>query len=122
MNLRADQRGASKVAVVESDRVLIQDTQDALDLMATVRYQVEADKLILFKQNLVESFFDLSTRLAGDILQKYTNYSMIIAIVGDFSTYSSKSFKDFIYECNNGKHVFFLPDEQTALEKLHSLS
>ena len=42
---------------------------------------------------------------------------MKIAIVGDFSVYNSKSLKDFIFECNNGKDIFFLPDENQALER-----
>lgn len=43
---------------------------------------------------------------------------MKIAIVGDFSTYTSKSFKVFIYESNNGKDIFFLANEEQAAEKL----
>ena len=43
---------------------------------------------------------------------------MKIAIVGDFSEYTSKSLKDFIYESNNGKDIFFLPDEKKAIDKL----
>jgi hypothetical protein len=43
---------------------------------------------------------------------------MKIAIVGDFSIYSSKSLKDFIYESNNGRNIFFVTDEKEAAEKL----
>lgn len=43
---------------------------------------------------------------------------MKIAIIGDFSAYTSKSLKDFIYESNNGKDLFFLSDEKKAIEKL----
>ena len=62
--------------------------------------------------------FHLSTKLAGEILQKFINYHVKIAIVGDFSAYTSKSLKDFIYESNNGKDIFFLPDEKKAIDKL----
>ncbi|MFD0620997.1 DUF4180 domain-containing protein [Paenibacillus sp. GCM10027629] len=119
MHIRVDQQGNSKVAIVENDGLLIQDVQDALDLMATVRYQEECDKIILHKSNITESFFDLSTKLAGEILQKYMNYQLKIAVVGDYSGYTSKSLRDFIYECNQGSHVFFLAEEQSALEALH---
>ncbi|WP_042993841.1 DUF4180 domain-containing protein, partial [Bacillus thuringiensis] len=44
-----------------------------------------------------------------------------IAIVGDFSMYTSKSLKDFIYECNKGKDIFYLATEQQAIEKLSTL-
>ncbi len=31
--------------------------------------------------------------------------------------YTSKSLKDFIYECNKGKDIFYLATEQQAIEK-----
>ncbi|WP_083996437.1 DUF4180 domain-containing protein [Desulfosporosinus acididurans] len=66
---------------------------------------------------IFEDFFDLKTKLAGEILQKFVNYHVRIAIVGDFSGYKSKSLKDFIYESNNGKDVFFDLIERNGLEK-----
>ena len=107
-----------EIANVESSELLINDVQSALDLMATVRYETDCDRMIINKSAISEDFFDLSTKLAGDILQKYINYQMKIAVVGDFSVYKSKSLKDFIYECNNGKDIFFLPDENKAIERL----
>jgi hypothetical protein len=100
---------------------LINDVQSALDLMAVVRYETDCDRIIINKSVISEDFFDLSTKLAGNILQKYINYQMKIAIIGDFSVYKSKSLKDFIYECNNGKDIFFLPDENQAIERLSSV-
>lgn len=108
------------IAVVSSSEILITDVQSALDLMATVRYEADCDRIIVSQSAICEDFFDLSTRLAGDILQKFINYQLKIAIVGDFSVYSSKSLKDFIYECNHGKDVFFLSDEKQAIEKLRN--
>ncbi|MGZ4135560.1 MAG: DUF4180 domain-containing protein, partial [Tumebacillaceae bacterium] len=64
---------------------------------------------------------DLKTRLAGEILQKFINYRVKVAIVGDFSMYSSRSLQDFIYESNGGTDIFFLPTEQQAIEKLRML-
>ncbi|MPN59604.1 hypothetical protein SDC9_207325 [bioreactor metagenome] len=51
-------------------------------------------------------------------MQKFINYHMKIAIVGDFSMYSSKSLREFIYESNKGRDIFFLPSEKEAIEKL----
>lgn len=31
---------------------------------------------------------------------------------------TSKSLRDFIYESNMGKNIFFLPDEEQAIKKL----
>ena len=113
--------GGINIAVVRNDTVLISDVQSALDLMATVQYEADSKRIIIKKSLISESFFDLKTRLAGDILQKFINYSVKIAIVGDFSMYTSKSLKDFIYECNKGKDIFFLATEQQSIEKLSSL-
>ncbi|MDD9270779.1 DUF4180 domain-containing protein [Paenibacillus sp. GCM10023248] len=120
MNITVDINGPSQVAIVESDDILIGDVQAALDLMASVRYTAGCDKMLIHKNNIVEEFFDLKTKLAGDILQKYTNYQVKIAIVGDYDGYDSKSLKDFIYECNQGNSIFFLKDRQAALQALHS--
>ncbi|WP_090980351.1 DUF4180 domain-containing protein [Paenibacillus sp. CF384] len=121
MNITVNQQGSSKVAIIESPDILIEDVQSALDLMATVRYNEDCDKILLNKSNVTEHFFDLKTRIAGDILQKFTNYQLKLAIVGDYDGYDSKSLKDFIYESNHGKQVFFLNDQQAALDALHSV-
>ncbi|MFB5249166.1 DUF4180 domain-containing protein [Bacillus cereus] len=113
--------GGINIAVVRNDTVLISDVQSALDLMATVQYEADSKRIVINRSLISESFFDLKTRLAGDILQKFINYSVKIAIVGDFSMYTGKSLKDFIYECNKGKDIFFLATEQQAIEKLSSL-
>lgn len=105
-------------AVVASDEMLITDGQSALDLLATVRYETGCSALLLPKETISEDFFHLSTRLVGEVLQKFVNYQMKLAIVGDFSAYSSQNLKDFIYESNNGKTVCFLPTEKEALEWL----
>ncbi|WP_305927575.1 DUF4180 domain-containing protein [Bacillus mycoides] len=113
--------GGINIAVVRNDTVLISDVQSALDLMATVQYEADSKRIAINKSLISESFFDLKTRLAGDILQKFINYRVKIAIIGDFSMYTSKSLKDFIYECNKGKDIFLLATEQQAIEKLSSL-
>ncbi len=107
-----------EIAVINSSEVVITDVQSALDFMVTVRYETDCDRVILNKAAIGEDFFNLKTRIAGEILQKFINYQMKIAIVGDFSVYTSQSLKDFIYESNNGKHIFFLPNEEQAIQKM----
>ncbi|WFA07820.1 DUF4180 domain-containing protein [Tissierella sp. Yu-01] len=107
-----------EIAIVNSSDILITDVQSALDFIATVDYQTGCNRVVLDKSAICEEFFNLSTKIAGEILQKFINYRTKIAIVGDFSEYTSKSLKDFIYECNKGKDIFFLSDENQAIEKL----
>lgn len=107
-----------EIAHVESEKVIITDVQSAVDFIATVRYETGCDRVILNKDAITEDFFELSTRIAGEVLQKFINYYMKIAILGDFSIYKSKSLKDFIYESNKGKNIFFLSTMEQAIEKL----
>lgn len=108
----------SEIAIVESPDVVIRDVQDALDLMATINYTHGCTKAVLDKANIVEDFFRLRTGLAGEILQKFTNYHFVVAIFGDFTSYESKSLRDLMYECNQGQQVFFTPDRQSAIDRL----
>lgn len=106
------------IAIISSSEVLITDVQSALDIIATVNYEAGSNHIIMDKSLICEDFFNLRTRLAGEILQKFINYHVKIAIVGDFSVYSSNSLKDFIYESNKGKDIFFVPNEKEAIERL----
>ncbi|MFC3801510.1 DUF4180 domain-containing protein [Cohnella sp. GCM10012308] len=113
---KAETNGGEPVAVVSGD--VIRDVRDALDMMANVRYETSLDRIVIDGTMLDAAFYDLKTRLAGEIAQKFVNYQVKLAIVGDFSGYTSKSLRDFIYECNQGKDLFFLPTESQAIEKL----
>ncbi len=107
-----------RIAIISSSDTLITDVQSSLDFIGTVGYEAGCDRVILNKSTICEEFFHLKTQLAGNIMQKFINYHMKIAIVGDFSVYSSKSLKDFIYESNKGKDIFFVTNEKEAIEKL----
>ena len=61
-----------------------------------------------------------SSGLAGEILQKYVNYGGKLAIYGDFSRYTSKPLKDFIYESNKGKDVFFVATRDDAIGRMRA--
>jgi hypothetical protein len=117
MNIIIHESDEGKITEIISDEIIIKDTDDALDLMAESRY-LDAGKMIIHENQISPSFFDLKTRLAGDILQKFSNYRMQLAIIGDFSKYKSKSFQDFIRECNKGNRIFFVENLNDAIEKL----
>ncbi len=118
MQIRTIKKDGIDIAAVNSDEILISDVQSALDFMVTVQYETGCNRIILNKSAIGEDFFHLSTKIAGEILQKFVNYRVKFAIVGDFSIYTSESMKAFILECNRGKDIFFLPDEEKAVEKL----
>lgn len=102
-------------AVVQSDNKAIVDTQSALDILMAAKYEIGTENLVIDKKLIAEEFFILSSGLAGEILQKYINYGGRIAVYGDFSHYTSKPLKDFIYESNKGHDVFFASTEEEAI-------
>jgi hypothetical protein len=76
------------------------------------------DKIIICEKNITPVFFDLKTGIAGEILQKFSNFRIQLAIVGDFSKYKSKSLSDFIYESNRGRLVSFVSSCADAINIL----
>jgi hypothetical protein len=117
MNIEITNHNGIFIAELIAEDIVIKEVQDSLDIMANAAYS-GATKLILHEKNLTPDFFDLKTKIAGDILQKFSNYNMPLAIVGDFSKYTSKSLRDFIYESNKGGKVNFVTSVEEAKEKL----
>lgn len=117
MNIEYTIINGISLAELVSDTVEISSEQDALDIMMTAAYQ-GADALIVQEKHMIPAFFDLKTRIAGDILQKVSTYNYKLAIVGDFSKYTSKSLNDFMLESNKAGRVLFVPSVQKAKEKL----
>lgn len=117
MQILSHKTNNTEIAEIISDEITIQNADDTLDLLGNVYYQ-GFDKMIIHQKNLTPDFFDLKNKMAGEILQKFSNYRMRLAIVGDFSVFSSKSLNDFIYESNKGKHVNFVASIHEALEAL----
>ncbi len=106
------------IAIIKSNEIIIKDVQTAIDFIMTVRYETNCNKIVLNKEAVVEDFFILSKGLAGEILQKFVNYQTKFCIYGDYSNYTSKPLKDFIYESNHGKDVFFVETEDEAIQML----
>ena len=107
----------SKVAEVISEATEINNTEDGLNLLGDLYYQ-GFDKIIIHEKNITPEFFDLKNGMAGEILQKFSNYRVRLAIVGDFKKYTGKSMTDFMYESNKGKQVNFVDSVTEGLDKL----
>ena len=110
--------GNGFAVAVSSDSIIIVDVDSALDLLMSAKYEAGTKYIVVDKKNIIEDFFILSSGLAGEILQKFINYGGKIAIYGDFSHYTSKPLKDFIFESNKGKDVFFVATKEEAIQKI----
>jgi hypothetical protein len=117
MEIKTHQANNSLIAEVISEEIIIQTPEEGLQLLVDLYYQ-DFDKIIIHEKNITPDFFDLQNGIAGEILQKFSNYRVRLVIIGDFVNYQGKSIKDFIYESNNGRQVNFLDSLEEAVEKL----
>lgn len=117
MELKIFEVDQQKIAEIESRQLVIHDERDALDIMADASYH-GASSLILYETNLNPAFFELRTGFAGEILLKFTNYRMKLAVIGEFEKYKSNSLQAFMSESNKGNQIFFVPDRETAIVRL----
>ena len=118
MNIKKVERNHTACAVIQSGGVVMTGVQPALDILLSAKYEAGTSNIVISKEQVTEDFFVLSSGLAGEILQKYVNYGGRIAIYGDYSHYTSKPLKDFIYESNKGHDVFFAATEDEAIDIL----
>ena len=107
----------NKIAELPKGELEVYDVEEAVNILGNADY-LGASAIIVYKEDIPDIFFDLSSGMAGDILQKFSNYRKRLAIVGDFSAYSSKSLRDFIYESNKTGQILFVSSLEEALAKL----
>src|SRR5271165_2281396 len=110
---------AVEIFVCPPDGKKITTDRDAVDLVGEA-YQHGASVVLIPAERLDADFFRLETRIAGEILQKFVNYKLRVAIVGDISQHVAKSsaLRDFVYESNRGHHVWFVSNRQELNRKL----
>ena len=104
------------IAELISDQEEIQTVQDALDFMVNCIYQ-GGERMIVHKHHLTPAFFDLKTGIAGEILQKFSNYRARLAIIGDFGSIQTQSLRDFIYESNTQGRIIFTATREEAIQR-----
>jgi peptide subunit release factor RF-3 len=104
----------TNIAEVISEANVINKVEDGIDLLGNLYYQ-GFDRIIIYEKNITPVFFGLKTGIAGEILQKFSNYRVQLAIVGDFTKYNSKSLNNFIYESNKGRLINFVSTLSEAL-------
>ena len=86
---------------------------DPLDLIGAC-LEHDADGLLLQHGALPTTFFDLSSGVAGELLQKLANYGIRMAAVIPDPILHSASFQSFVREANRSASVRFLPTAEEA--------
>ncbi|MEU7903984.1 DUF4180 domain-containing protein [Actinoplanes sp. NPDC049118] len=104
------ERNGVPVLVCAADGPVLAGVQDALDLIGAAF--TRSDVVALPASRLGDDFFELRTGLAGEVMQKFVNYQIRLAIVGDITERleASASLKALVHESNRGRHIWFVPD------------
>ena len=117
MNIIYHNTGAIVIAELSDNNFIISSGQDVLELMGENGFG-NCSSAIIQEKNLHPDFFRLHTGVAGEVLQKCSNYRFRLAVIGDFTKYKSKNLQDFIRESNKGNRVYFLDNINEALKKM----
>lgn len=117
MEVQTHQVNETRIAEVRSDAKIINSIEDGINLLGDLYYQ-GFDGIMLHQKDIVSDFFNLKTGMAGELLQKFSNYRVRLVIIGDFSRYSSKAFQDFVYESNKHRQINFVGSSAEAIEVL----
>lgn len=117
MKIESHEINGIKIAEIIADNIIINTAEDSLDLLGNLYYQ-GFDKIVIRKEGITPAFFDLKNGLAGEMLQKFSNYRVQLAIIGDFAPYTSKSIRDFIFESNKRRQINFVDSLADAIKAL----
>lgn len=79
---------------------------------------MDSGGLLLDESQLGADFFDLRTGLAGEVLQKFTNYRVRLAIVVADARACGSRFSELVHEHRSHNAVRFFDDEQRARQWL----
>jgi Domain of unknown function (DUF4180) len=88
-------------------------------LVVEACFSAKTDCALLYPENLTAAFFDLSSGEAGEILQKFRNYRIRLAVVcAPGSVRFSSRFRDMAAEEARGRHFGVFETRQAAQEWL----
>ncbi|MEV4100665.1 DUF4180 domain-containing protein [Nonomuraea sp. NPDC049649] len=107
------------VLLCDADGPPVRTERDALDLIGDAWYY-RAEFVAIPAERLHDDFWRLSTRVAGEIIQKFVNYRLKVAVLGDISHHlaTSTALQDWVREANRGSDLWFLPDLDALRDRL----
>ncbi len=93
--------------------------QAALDLIGDA-YGHDAQLVAVPVARVPDAFFRLASGVAGAVTQKFVNYRLRLAVVGDVSGHvaGSEALRDYVRETDRGGHVWFVADDAALDAKL----
>src|SRR6478609_5819613 len=103
--------GDTTLYVTDATGPTLRSAQDAVDIIGET-WHSRADLVAIPAARFDDGFFTLSTGLAGEFIQKFANYQVALAVVGDIAGHlqASSALRAFVHESNRGRQVWFLDD------------
>ncbi|MGJ7908000.1 DUF4180 domain-containing protein [Actinopolyspora sp. H202] len=116
------QRHGVQVLMCDPAGQKVVTTEDVLDLIGWVF--LGAELVAVPAERLDEQFFTLNTNFAGEVMQKFANYRLRLAVIGDISRHleASSALRALVHESNAGSQVWFLPDIEALDARLSTTS
>jgi hypothetical protein len=111
VGFRVEQAGGDRVLRLNPAGEQIANDRDAADIMGEI-FSNQARFVAIPVSRLIPDFFVLRTRIAGEVIQKFINCDIRVAILGDIAgpVATSDALRDFVAESNRGTQVWFLGD------------
>ncbi|MBN2257855.1 MAG: DUF4180 domain-containing protein [Anaerolineaceae bacterium] len=100
--------------------MLISGEAEALELIGFCG-ENETDRLLIHAGNLTADFFDLHTRVAGNILLKLANYRITLAAVIPKDKIGNGHFSEMVMETNRGREFRVFDTRKEAVNWLTSI-
>ena len=111
--------GGQRLLLFDAAGSTLRTAGDVSDFISAA-WANEAGVVVLPVARIDPSFFSLRSGLAGDAIQKFVNYRIRLVVLGDIAgpVAASDALRDFVYESNRGRHVWFLDDLDAVKGKL----
>lgn len=113
MNYQIIEGQSNKYIELNTYAAPLNTENDALDLISLC-WEHETNALMIPYEILSEDFFKLKTKIAGDIIQKFTNYGIKAAITIPKEIDQNERFKEMVLEINKGNHFRFYASKNEA--------
>jgi hypothetical protein len=85
-----------------------------IDISEAISLGLGTDGLIMTESELTPEFFELRSGLAGEVLQKFTNYKVRLAIVVPTPELYGKRFNELVYEHRSHGMIRFVKSVEEA--------
>lgn len=108
-----------RIMECDAEGAPLRNNRDLNDLISSA-WEHHAKMVLVPLERLGDDFFRLRTGIAGEIVQKFVNYKLALAILGDISRYEDEStpFRDFVRESNRGKQIWFVANREELDQRL----